>query len=422
MSKINITTSIDIGTNSIKIFCVANKPSSSGLEVLAQIQENVLGVRKGVVADVESVSQKITSMLAQVEDRIGQKINNVYVNINGSHIFVTPSRGTVVVSRADQKISREDIDRVVQSAQAIPLRPNNEILDVFTKEFIVDGVKGIKDPTDMQGVKIEVEILALCGFSPYLKNLTSAVLNSGVGILEITFSPLASAESILTPQQKELGVCLIDIGAGTTSVAVYKEGNLIHTAVLPIGSWNITRDIATGLKIEIDLAEKIKKEYGNCVLAKNNNSKKEKEIRIELLEETAPLIFSRKMLVGIIESRASEIFGLVARGLKDAVSAQEFPVSIILTGGGSKLRGIAEIATKRLKLHAKIGRLNEKYTGLDQDICFSTACGLILASKEMGGGLNPPIGGGGGGFINNLVGIFRKIFSKLKKLFKIFIP
>ena len=418
MAKINIITGLDIGTNSIKILCAVNEPNSSDLEILAQIQENVLGVRKGVVADIESVSQKIVSMLAQVEDRIGQKIDDVYVNINGSHIFVTPSRGTVVVSRADQKISQEDIDRVIQSAQAFSLPINKEILDIFPKEFIVDGEKGIKEPIDMQGVRIEAEILALCAHSPYLKNLTSAVLNSGAQISDIIFSPIASAKAILTPQQKELGVCLIDIGAGATGIAVYEEGSLIHAAVFPIGSANITNDIAVGLKTEIDIAEKIKKEFGNCVLDVKGKSKKENEIKIELIDEPNPLIFSRKELIKIIGPRVSEIFDLVAKELKKITPARQFPAGIILTGGGSKLRNITELAKKQLKLPVKIGALNKKYASLDQDPCFSTVCGLVLRGKEIEGESDPP-------FLDRkgiLSKIFTKIFSKLKKLLKIFIP
>ncbi len=255
----NIITGLDIGTGSIKGLTIAKKQDSSGFDVISQAEKFSLGIRKGAVINSEEVSKNIRWVLSNLQQNSDEKIEKVYVNLNGGHIFCLPSRGSVVISRADQKISEEDIDRVIQAAKAFCLPGNNnEILGIFPKEFIVDGQKGIKEPLGMKGVRLEAEVLVLCAFSPYVKNLTEAVLNCDLQIEDIIPSALAAGKAVLTPEQKELGVMLVDIGAGATSLAIYNEGDLIHSAVIPIGSSLITQDIAIGLQTEIDIAEKIK--------------------------------------------------------------------------------------------------------------------------------------------------------------------
>lgn len=403
MAKAKIITGLDVGSYSIKALAVKQKTDSKDLEVLGLIEIPSFGVRKGVVADIDKVSKNITEALNQLQENISQKIEDVHVNIGGSHIFSTLSRGTVIVSKADSSISQEDVDRVLQAAKAFPLPSNSEILEVFPKEFIVDGQDKIKEPCDMQGLKLEAEVLALCVFSPYKKNLTSAVLNADFQISDIIPSSLASSRAVLTPQQKELGVCLLDIGGGTTDLAVFQEGDLVHTAVFPIGSAHITNDLAIGLKAEVELAEQIKREFGTC-LAKAG-SKKE---RVET-ENGEVLIFSHKMLAGIIEARVSEIFDLTREELKKALSQSLLPAGIVLTGGGAKLPRIIDLAKKELKLPVRIG-VQQELDGLEKDSSLSTVCGLVLEAYETNGGHHTPSDLGGG------------FFPKLKKIFKVFLP
>ena len=429
MAKPYIITSLDIGTSSIKGLSVLRKTDPVGLEILAQASEPVLGVRRGVVVDVDRVSEAIVRALSQLEKQTGEKINEVYVNINGGHIFTATSHGSVVVSRADQKISQEDINRVFQSAQAISLPLNKEIIEVFPKEYIVDGESGIKDALGMDGIRLEVEILALCVFSPYLKNLTNSVLNADVQIADIVPSPLASARAVLTPQQKELGVCLVDIGAGTTGLAIYKEGNLIRAAVLPLGSAHITQDIAIGLKTDIKIAEQIKREFGTCSKVQNNssnNSRKqplqEKKIKIELPGESYSLNFSRKLLTEIVDSRVSEILDLVQKEFRKISPCPLFPAGVVLTGGGSKLSGLVDFTKKQLNLPARVGiprrdsepgqgAEQQGWFGLEENPGLSTVCGLLLRGIDIEDG-NPP------GSVFSSKGIL----AKLKKFFRVFIP
>lgn len=407
MSKNHIITGVDIGTSEIKALAAIKNPETKTLEILAQVRCPSFGVRRGVVTDPEEVSSRVADVLSNLQQELGQKIEDVYVNIGGSHIFATPSSGSIVVSRADQRISEEDKNRVIQTAQTFSLPSNKEILNIFPTEFIVDDQGKIKDPLNMQGLRLEVKILALCAFSPFLKNLTTAVLEAGLQISDITPSILASARAVLTPKQKELGCCLLDIGAGTTDMAVYEEGDLIHLAVFPVGSELITHDIAVGLKTDVELAERIKKEFGACILKGGN--KKEKITPAQIQGSGEPLIFTRKMLVKIIEARVSEIFGLAMHELKKISPKGILPAGVVLTGGGVMLPKIVELAKKEMKLPARIG-LPQGIAGLDEDPTLSAAAGLILegVDLEKDEGMLPVFSTGLGG--------------KIKKVFKIFIP
>lgn len=408
----HIITGLDIGTSQIRVLVAAKKPDSENLEILSRAEIPSFGIRRGVVIDVDEVSQRIHDGLRGLQEEIGRKIEDVYVNVGGSHIFATPSHGGVVVSRADQKISEEDKNRVLQAAESsFPLPLNKEILDISPREFIVDSQKQIKDPVGMQGLRLEVDVLTLCAFSPYIKNLTTAVLNAGFQISHVMPSAMASARAVLTPQQKELGVCLLDIGAGTTDMAIYEEGDLAHLAVFPVGSERITNDLAVGFKTDIEIAEQIKKEFGTCVLKGSGAGKKERIDLAGKLGNGEPLVFSRKILAKIIEARVSEIFNLVQQEIrKFSPKGALLPAGIVLTGGGVKLPKIVEIAKKELKLPSRIG-LPRGIDGLDSDPSWSAAAGLVLSGYDLerNSGLAPIMGG-------------RGVLAGFKKIFNIFNP
>jgi cell division protein FtsA len=409
MPRPYIITALDIGSGFIKLFTVSKKPGEEDFEILSYNQRPSLGIRKGVVIDVPKVTEIISSLKEKAEQDCGRRIDNVYAGIGGGHISCTSSRGLVSVSRADQKISEEDIARVLQAAQAISLSSNKEIIEVFPKEFIVDGEGGVREAVGMAGVRLEAETLILCGFSPYLKNSSQSILNSGLQINYLFPDSLASARAVLTPREKELGVCVLDIGAGTTGLAVFEEGNLVHTAIFPIGSGHITSDIAICLKTDIDTAEKIKLEFGSCLAP----SKEKKKIKIDPLSNGAgqgePLIFSKKSLTDIIEARVSEIFAITNRELKKISRQRLLPAGVVLTGGGAKLPGIRELTKKELKLPCRIG-VSQFSSAFQEDPSLSALYGLILEGidSEEEQDSFPSRGKG--------------IGNKLKKMFKIFIP
>ncbi len=417
MAKNHIITGIDIGSAFIKALTVAKRPNQPDFEILSKIKEPVIGVRKGVVVDIEGLSKKIYSVLQKIQELTGQKIDNVFVNIGGSHLFAISSRGSVAVSRADQKISQEDIERVIQNAQAISLPSNKEILDVFPVEFIVDGAGGIRDALGMQGVRLETNVVNICAFSPYLKNLVNTVLKAGVRDVNVIPSPLASAKAVLNSRQKELGVAVIDIGAGTADLAVFEEGEMIHAAVFPVGSSNITSDIAIGLRCDIDMAEKIKREYGACVYRSRGAGKKYEipldgsppSKRVKGKQENA-LVFSQKMLTSIIEARVSEIFDLVDKELKKISKSGMLPAGVVLTGGGSKISRIVELARRELRLPIQLGSV-QRVIGIDDDFSWSTSCGLALYGHS---------DDEDNSFSGNE--IFSRCIIWLKRFFKTFIP
>jgi len=411
MAKNHIITGLDLGTSRIKILLAEKERESGQMEILGQAETPSFGIRKGVVVNIKEVAKRISEVGLQIQEQTGIKIEDVYVNVNGIHLSSILSHGTVVVSRADEKISKEDVERVIQAAQAFVLPSNKEILDIYPQEFIVDGQGSIKEPRDMKGIRLEAEVLAICGSSPYVKNLTSAVLESALHISNVNVIPssLASARAVLTPQQKELGVCLIDIGAGTTNMAVYEEGNLIHTAVFPVGSNNITNDIAVCFKIDVAVAEKIKQEFGTC--AWKGGNKKEKVDLSQTVGNGEILVFSRKMLVKIVEARASEIFSFVQKELKQIKTQGQLPAGLVITGGGAKLPKIIELAKKELKLPCRLGYAGG-LTGLERSLSWSTAAGLLLSEEDVAG---EKIFGGS-------ISSGEGVFTKIKKIFNIFIP
>ena len=398
----HIIAGLDIGTATIKTLICQKKPKKTNLEVLAQIKEISSGVRKGVIINTEEVSKIIKSSIERAEKISKEKIRAVLVNVGGAHVFFTNSHGLISVSRADQKISQEDVDRVIQAAQTFSLPSNKEILSVIPREFIIDGEKGIKEPLGLKGVRLEVETSILGGFSPYLKNLTKTILDSSLQIDDLILNPISSAQAVLTPREKEIGVLILDIGAGTTGLAIFEEGELIYTTIFPIGSAHITNDIAVGLKCDIDTAEEIKLESGTLFFKGPDKKKK-----IETVEGET-LIFSQKMLSRIIEARVREIFEIVNKELKKIARQGKLPAGVVLTGGGAKLPRIKELAKKELRLHCRIG-FPRGFSPSLEDPELATVCGLVLLGVDLEGE-------------KNLLSFGQRIFSRIKKLFKIFLP
>ncbi len=433
MARGYIVTGLDIGTNTIKVL-VAQKKGSEW-EMLASSQVPSFGLRRGAVVHTDETAKNIQLLISGVERDYNIRINSVFVNIGGSHLYVTPSDGIISVSRADQRISEEDVDRVLQATKSINIPSNEEILDVFPKEFIIDNQRGIKQPLGLTGIRLEAKVILLCYFQSYFINLTTAVLNAKLQINDIVPSPLAAAEAVLTPQQKELGVALIDMGSDTTSLAVYEEGDLIHLAVFPLGGANITKDIAIGLKTEFNIAEDIKKQYGSCILAKNGKASVSvplahktlvsqiknqstakvlsKQMKVESTDESSSLTFTDKNLVDIIEPRVSEILDLIQKELKKIGRQELLPGGVVLTGGGAKLSKIKELVKQKLKLTCEIG-LIKGIVGVNQDSALATVAGLVLSGTDSGESVSDGILG--------FMGWFKKIFSQTTKMFKVFIP
>lgn len=390
---------LDIGTNSIKALVVLKNPGEKDLEIVSQAEVENLGMRKGVVINSGQVSQKIIETVDLCREGLEKKIESAIININGSHLSFLPGRGLVSVSRADQRISETDVERALQASRSISLSTNQEILETYAQEFIIDGQPGIKEVEGLRGIRLEAKTLCLAVFSPYLKNLSEAILGADIEIEDIMPSVLASAQAVLEQKEKELGVALIEIGGGTTNLAVFEEGNLVSAKTFPLGSNNITNDIAIILRIEIEEAENIKKNFTGFSLRGSGSLKEGKKAGQE---------FSKKAISKIIEARTKEIFSEVNKELK-RIDRGKLPAGIVLTGGGAKLSKITDLAKKELKLHCRLG-LPKGFSSQIDDPVWSTVCGLVLEGAKAFDGED------------NLSFVEKGIFKKIKGVFKIFIP
>lgn len=403
---------LDIGSSNIRLAVAQKAKNSSKIEILTTAAFPSSGIRKGVIMDIQEVVRGTRAVLEEGERASGKVIDHVYVGIGGSHILTTKSRGVVAISRADGEISREDIARVISGAEAISLPRNREIIHVVPQEFIIDGERGIKDPLGMHGIRLEVEALIIHGSTPFLKNFNKCFEEAELNIDCSVISPLSSSRSVLSRRQKELGVAMLDIGGGTTGMAVFEEGDLLHTAILPIGSSNITNDIAIGLRIDTDIAERIKIEYGSALSSEISKTEKIEFSKLGSKEEGE---FSRREVAGIIEARLGEIFDLVNRELNKIGRANLLPGGAVITGGGAKLPFLVDLAKRVLKLPCQIGFPQElEFEGIIDrinDPSFASVAGLVLWGKDAleGGGGRKPFSGAGVG-------------AKIKKIFKIFLP
>lgn len=395
-----IISTIDIGSSSIKALVCQKLEEKNQYQVIAHCLFKSEGVRRGAVIDPQKTEEVIKKVKSRLEAIAHTKIKNVLVNIGGHHIFVKPVKGAVAISRADQKVSQEDIERVLDEAKATSLPLNKEVLDIYPKEYIIDEERGIKDPLGLKGIKLEMEGIVTCVFSPYLRNLTDAVLAADLNIIDVVPSPIADAYALLTPQQKELGVVLIDIGAGTTSMAVFEEGQLVHLTIFPVGSSNISNDVAIALKTEIEIAQKIKEEFGKLIFSKTNRKEKIK------LETGDTFIFSTKDFSKAARARIEEIFDLIKKELKKISKYEKLPAGVVLTGGGSKIPGLVDYAKKELSLPARLGKL-KNFIGPQLDERFSVVCGLAVMGLEEE---------------RTEEGTGSKILRKIKRIFDILTP
>ncbi len=416
MAKDGIITGLDIGSTTIRIAVGQVNPHDHKIHVLGAAENPAEGVNKGAVTSIEDAVSSISGVLEKVERMTGIPVERAYVGINGSHITSQESHGVIAVSKADGEIREEDVERVIEAAQAVATPPNYEILHVIPRSFTVDNQKGIKDPIGMSGIRLEVDAQIIQGLSAQIKNLTKCIYRTGIDIDDVVLGVLASAEAVLTKKQKDLGVALLNIGGATTSLLVFEEGDVLHTAILPVGASHITNDIAIGLRTSIDLAEKVKIEFGSALPEEIN---KREDINLAEIDSREEGVVSRKHVAEIIEARCEEIFKMADKELQKIDRSGLLPAGVVLTGGGAKLPGLIEVAKREFKLPASLGLpLDLGPTAVDKvnDSNFSTAIGLLYWGS---GFLQKP---GGGKFgLPKFVSV-GDVSNKMKKWFKSLIP
>lgn len=377
MPKNGYIVGFDIGTKKVAAI-IGEITEEKKIEVIGIGTADSKGLRKGVVVNLEATVEAIKKAQEEAELMAGVEIDSAFIGISGAHIKSFNSRGVIAVSGKNREISREDIKRVIGQSKAVSIPPDREIIHIIPQEFVVDEQDGIKDPLGMSGIKLEVNVHIVTGAITSVQNLRTCIARAGIEIKQIILNQIATSTSTLTHDEMELGVGLIDIGGGTTEIAIFERGSLWYTSIIPIGGDNFTNDIAVGLRTPIPEAEKIKKKFG-CVASPLEDENETIEVP-SVGRGKKPRILSRQLLADIIQPRAEEIFRLVDNDIKRMGYEKSLNSGIVLTGGTALLDGLEEIAEEIFDLPVRrgdpsgVGGLVDRVSTPD----YATAVGLIL--------------------------------------------
>lgn len=399
----NIVVGLDVGTT--KICAVVGEVINGELEVRGVSTSSSSGLRKGVVVNIEATIESIKNAVKTAEAETGVEINAAYIGISGGHIKGFNSYGAAGIRGED--VTRVDVERVIDSAKAVYVPLDREVLHVIPTGYAIDGQNGIKDPVGMTGARLEAKAYIVTGAVTCVQNLLKCCEKAGLDVIDIVFEPLASAEAILTEDEKELGVAVVDIGGGTTDIILYRDGWLKHSSVLAIGGNHFTNDIAVGLEISATEAERIKKSFGSAITGAAGDSEK-----IEIVQAGRGQKISRRRLSGIIRPRAEELLDLIKRELISCSGYDIASTGVVLTGGGSLLEGIDSIAEAVLGMPVRIGfpKKMSGYKEIMNNPMYATGVGLVFYGfdTESGGVFHA----------DTFTGIFAKMKDWVKGIFK----
>lgn len=365
---------LDIGSFTVRcVVGMVDQVDASKPSIIGHGSAPNIGMRKGVVVHVDDVVDAIAAAITEAERVSGIQIQTATVNVNGSHVTGMNSKGVIAISSANREITDEDRYRVEEAATIVQMPPNREIIQVFAKNYRLDGQDNIKDPVGMSGVRLEVDTHIVTASSPNMRSLNMALEKARVVPAHHVVSSLAAAEAVLNRQQKESGTLLLDIGAGTTNLVVIEDGEVQHVAVLPIGGINITNDLAIGLKTDLDIAEAVKIKHAGFGAKAPTGS-------VSVATDSGKHSFDAEDIVMITEARVEELFEYVDKELKKIGRSRKLPGGVVLTGGTSKIPGLSEFAKEKLQLAARPGKLQTISGLMDTvaDPAYSTAVGLML--------------------------------------------
>lgn len=376
MAKPYIISGIDIGNSQIKVVIAKIERDSLRPEIIGIGSAVSNGLRKGVVVDMEETIDSIKHAVQRAEAMAGVSLKRAYLAVSGLHIHSQISRGVIAVSRADNEISQSDIDRVLQAASVVSMPANREIIHVIPRNYIVDGNEYIKNPLGMKGVRLEAEVSIIDGLSPHLKNIAKCLNENDIEVAGLVFAPLAASFAVLDKSQKEYGVMNLDFGGGTSTLTVFEEAELIHSAVLPIGSKHITNDLAVAFRTSLDVAERIKLEH--CSTSEGEDLRRKENIDLSKLLEEENFIVPKKQLIRVVDARTSELLDMVTNELKKVSKNGLLPAGVVLSGGGANLPGLALLVKEKLHLPVKIAKANIQGMGdAVSDPSYAVAIGLI---------------------------------------------
>jgi cell division protein FtsA len=369
---------LDLGSSNVRVVVgqVQKTNDTQQLSIIGVVEVPAAGMNKGSVISIEDTVSSISACLEKAERMIGLPIENIWVGIGGVHVSSQESNGVIAIARTNGEIQENDVERVIEAARSVAAPVNYEVLHVIPKTFSIDNQTGVKDPIGMSGIRLEVTTQVIRGLSSQIKNLTKSIYRTGLDINDLVLSILAASESVLAVRQKELGVGLVDIGASTSKLIVFEEGDVIAVSILPIGADHITADLAIGLQTSLDVAERIKLECGNCQPQEFN---KEEEINLRDYggeDQT----FSKKYIAEIIEARVEEVFEKIDEELQKVNRSGLLPAGLVLVGGGAKLPGMVETGKRKTMLPVALGSSKRFNTAVDKvnDLGFATSLGLVM--------------------------------------------
>lgn len=407
MAKDKIICGIDVGSSKIATL-IASLDDDGKINLIGISSTVSRGVRKNQVVDIEEAIKAITESVESAERMAGYSISSAFVSLGGPQVESVNQHAVVAVSEPEGEIKQSDIRRVNDAARAIPLPSSREILHVIPRTFTVDGQEGIKDPIGMTGVRLETETHIITGSTTSMRNLVKCVVDIGIDVSELVFSGIAASLAVLTDTEKELGVVLVDIGGETTDVVIFIDGSVAYSSVVPIGARHITSDMAVGLRVSLESAEKIKLSLGKAkkepVLAEDiqngekSKPKKEEEI-LDIkslgIEEDIQKISKKAVVDGIIRPRLQEIFKYVGKEIKKSSFGTQIPSGLVICGGGAQTVGVLDQAKYVLGFPARLGQI-DGLSGLVEEIdspAFASSAGLILygTSQEGGGEIHLPV-------------------------------
>ncbi|MGV3592982.1 MAG: cell division protein FtsA [Gammaproteobacteria bacterium] len=370
----NMIVGLDIGTSKV-VAIVGEINADGGLNIVGIGRHRSRGLKKGTVVNIESTVQSIQRAVEEAELMAGCRIHSVYAGIAGSHIRSMNSHGIVAIR--DREVYAADIERVIDAAQAVAIPADQKILHILPQEYIIDSQEGVKEPLGMSGVRLEAKVhLVTCATNAY-QNIEKCIKRCGLEVDEIILEQLASSYSVLTEDEKELGVCVIDIGGGTTDIAIFTEGAIRHTGVIPIAGDQVTNDIAMALRTPTDFAEELKIKYA-CALSQLASP--DEMIKVPGVGDRAPRELSRQALADVVEPRYDELFHLIQAELRHSGYADVLAAGIVLTGGTSKMEGVIELAEEIFHMPVRIGMPHDVSGLVDivRNPTYSTGVGLLL--------------------------------------------
>ncbi len=404
MMKRNVVASIDVGTTKICTILADVSDGDSPRVVGVGISPS-RGLHKGLVVNINEARESIRDSVRKAEQASNYKVESAYVGVTGRHVSSMNNRGVVAITRNDRVVRPDDLKRVLSTAQSVKTASDRRLLHVIPRSYAVDGQPGVKNPVGMHGFRLDVETHVITAAVTSIQNLVKCIRSIGIDVEDLILEPLASSEAVLTADEKQVGVILADIGGGTTDVAVFRDGSIWHTSILPVAGYQLTRDIAIGLGLPFDIAEEMKKKYGSVMPVYEGKT------------DTAPAIsqdghgVSYQDLCDIVRARVEEVLKLILLEMPSSEYEALVPAGLVLTGGSSNLSGIAALGRDILRLPVRVGTPTDVYGIADvlRDPAYATSVGLLLWGTKNEGKRSWKSGIFGGAV--------RRLASQLRNLF-----